>query len=115
MFSYGVARHCCASVVLTGTSTRGRLRNKQTVWPLLLNQSVDTVEFKSLAALYLLHSELYEAVNTVSEYLEIQRTICIIKFGLRFIWTSAAKPDPFFWVDPDFGPKIWVKSGRIGP
>jgi hypothetical protein len=54
-------------------------------------------------------------VNTVSEYFEIQSTICIIKFGPRFIWTSAAKPDPFFWVETNFGPKIWVKSGRIGP
>ena len=26
-----------------------------------------------------------------------------------------AKPDPFFWVEPDFGPKIWVESGRVGP
>ena len=66
MFSSGVARHCCASVVLTGTSTRGRLRNKQTVWPLLLNQSVDTVEFKSLAALHLL------AENISSVFLVIQ-------------------------------------------
>ena len=28
---------------------------------------------------------------------------------------SAAKPDPFFWVEPDFGPKIQVESGRVGP
>jgi hypothetical protein len=29
--------------------------------------------------------------------------------------SSAAKPDPFFRVEPDFGPKIWVESGRVGP
>ena len=54
-------------------------------------------------------------MNTVSEYLEIHSTICTIKFGPRFIWTSVAKPDPFFGVEPDFRPKIWNKLGRIGP
>jgi hypothetical protein len=29
--------------------------------------------------------------------------------------SSAAKPDPFFQVEPDFGPKIWVELGRVGP
>ena len=28
---------------------------------------------------------------------------------------SAAKPDPFFRVEPDFGLKIRVESGRVGP
>ena len=28
---------------------------------------------------------------------------------------SAAKPNPFFWVEPDFGPEIRVESGRVGP
>ena len=28
---------------------------------------------------------------------------------------SAAKPDPFFRVEPNFGPKIRVESGRVGP
>ena len=27
---------------------------------------------------------------------------------------SLAKPDPFFWDEPDFGPKIWVVLGRVG-
>ena len=26
------------------------------------------------------------------------------------VLTSAAKPDPFFWVEPNFGPKIRVES-----
>jgi hypothetical protein len=34
---------------------------------------------------------------------------------LLFMCNSAAKPDPFFWVEPDFGPKIRVESGRVGP
>ena len=29
--------------------------------------------------------------------------------------SGAAKPDPFFRVEPDFGPKIRVESGRVGP
>jgi hypothetical protein len=28
---------------------------------------------------------------------------------------SAAKLDPFFRVEPDFGPKIRVELGRVGP
>ena len=28
---------------------------------------------------------------------------------------SAAKPDPFFWVEPDFGPKIQVELVWVGP
>ena len=31
------------------------------------------------------------------------------------VWASAANPDPFFWVEPNFGPKIRVESGRVGP
>ena len=64
-----------------------------------------------------LHSELYEAVNTVSECLAIQSTMCIIKFGPRFIWTSVAKPDPYFGLnailDPKFGlnPTLNLKFG----
>ena len=29
--------------------------------------------------------------------------------------SSAAKPDPFFWVEPNFGPKIRIELGRVGP
>ena len=29
--------------------------------------------------------------------------------------TSLAKPDPFFWVEPNYGPKIRVELGRVGP
>ena len=29
--------------------------------------------------------------------------------------TSAAKPDPFFGVQPDFGPNFWVQTGQVGP
>ena len=64
-------------------------------------------------------------MNTVSECLAIQSTMCIIKFGPRFIWTSVARPDPIFWVErnfrpkiwvePNFEPKIWVESGLVGP
>jgi hypothetical protein len=28
--------------------------------------------------------------------------------------SRAAKPDQFFRVEPNFGPKIWVESGRVG-
>ena len=31
------------------------------------------------------------------------------------VWASAAKPDPLFWVEPNFGPKIRIESGRVGP
>ena len=27
----------------------------------------------------------------------------------------AAKPDQFFWLEPNFGPKLWIESGRVGP
>ena len=32
-----------------------------------------------------------------------------------FDLSSATKPDPFFWVEPNFGPKIRVELGRVGP
>jgi hypothetical protein len=35
--------------------------------------------------------------------------------GPESLCSSAAKPDPFFGVEPDFGPKIRVESGRVGP
>ena len=38
-------------------------------------------------------------------------TINKTKVNTKF---SAAKPDPSFWVEPDFGPKIRVESGRVG-
>ena len=25
------------------------------------------------------------------------------------------EPDPFFWVQPNFGPDFWVQMGRVGP
>ena len=31
------------------------------------------------------------------------------------VCTSVVKPDPFFQVEPDFGPKNRVDSGRVGP
>ena len=31
------------------------------------------------------------------------------------VQTSAAKPDPFFRVQPDFGPNFRVQTGRVGP
>ena len=31
------------------------------------------------------------------------------------LWGSVAKPDPFFRVEPNFGPKIWVELGQVGP
>ena len=46
-------------------------------------------------------------------YDSILQTILIIDFHMML--TSAAKPDPFFWVEPDFGPKIRVESGQVGP
>ena len=30
------------------------------------------------------------------------------------MWSSSAKPDPFFQVEPYFGPEIWVELGRVG-
>ena len=39
----------------------------------------------------------------------------MIKYDFKSLETSAAKPDPFFRVEPDFGPKIRVESGRVGP
>ena len=35
--------------------------------------------------------------------------------SLLHVKSSAAKPDPFFRVEPNFGPKIRVESGRVGP
>ena len=32
-----------------------------------------------------------------------------------FLQASEAKPDPFFCVEPDFEPKIWVELGQFGP
>ena len=29
--------------------------------------------------------------------------------------TSGAKPDPFFWVQPDFRLNFWIQTGRVGP
>ena len=29
--------------------------------------------------------------------------------------TSAAKPDPFLLVEPNYGPKMWVELVRVGP
>ena len=29
--------------------------------------------------------------------------------------SSAAKPDPFFRVQPNFGPNFLVQTGRVGP
>jgi hypothetical protein len=34
----------------------------------------------------------------------------LIQLEMHFI-ISEAKPDPFFWFEPDLGPKIWVESG----
>ena len=31
-----------------------------------------------------------------------------------YLKLSAAKPDPSFRVEPNFGPKIWVESGWVG-
>jgi hypothetical protein len=28
---------------------------------------------------------------------------------------SAAKPDPFFRVQPNFGPNFWVQMGQVSP
>jgi hypothetical protein len=36
-------------------------------------------------------------------------------FAKRLLKSSAAKPDPFFPVETDFGHKIRVESGRDGP
>ena len=33
----------------------------------------------------------------------------------ELIKISAMKPNPFFWVEPNFGPKIWIESGQVGP
>ena len=35
--------------------------------------------------------------------------------GIGLLGVSAAKPDPFFRVEPNFGPKIRVELGRVGP
>jgi hypothetical protein len=37
------------------------------------------------------------------------------KDGSKRVRNSAAKPDPFFWVEPNFGPKIRVEPGWVGP
>jgi hypothetical protein len=34
---------------------------------------------------------------------------------MNVVSSSAAKPDPFFWVEPNFGPKIRVELGRVSP
>ena len=49
--------------------------------------------------------------HTASPYILVYRT----KLCISPIQTSAAKPDPFFRVEPNFGPKIRVESGRVGP
>ena len=40
---------------------------------------------------------------------------CVYTAILYRARTSAAKPYPFFRVEPNFGPKIRVESGRVGP
>ena len=46
---------------------------------------------------------------------DLNRNLYLINYDFRSLETSAAKPDPFFRVEPDFGPDIWVESGRICP
>ena len=31
------------------------------------------------------------------------------------VWVSAVKPEPFFWVQPNFGPSFGVQSSRFDP
>ena len=39
----------------------------------------------------------------------------VLKYDFKSLETSAAKPDPFLRVEPDFGPKIRVELGRVCP
>ena len=45
----------------------------------------------------------------------MNRNLYLINYDFKSLETSAAKPDPFFRVEPDFGPKIRVESGQVGP
>ena len=40
---------------------------------------------------------------------------CLVSKFTFAVANSAAKPDPFFRVEPNFGPKIRVELGRVGP
>ena len=35
--------------------------------------------------------------------------------GTQMVSASAAKLDPFFWVQPNFWPNFWIQTGRVGP
>ena len=40
--------------------------------------------------------------------------MCQTRSG-TFIYISATKADPFFWVQPNFGPNFQVQTGQVGP
>ena len=63
--------------------------------------------FKTNSVLFFLH-QINSRNNTYSFNL-------VIFSNNKCDALRAAKPDPFFRVEPDFGPKIWVESGRVGP
>ena len=46
---------------------------------------------------------------------DLNRNQYLINYDFKSLETSAAKPDPFLRVEPDFGPKIRVELGRVCP
>ena len=62
---------------------------------------------------------LLTTVHTIKSKGKISQNFVAFSEYMNFIYSkassSAAKPEPFFQVQPNLGPYFWVQMGRVGP